>query len=110
MGLLPLPFEIIQKLLPLINDTERNQYLLGKKTTEEVINEISMLSGKVGSYIEMPLLHAFDTWHESDDSIKDWLDEACQQTDHYIHFRSGQGNAENHGFFNKVHHQAEAYD
>jgi len=111
IALLPLPYEIIHALLPIVWKDKSEHGICAEQT----LAEISQLTGQVGLYVEMPLQHPFSEWEkkeipkelpkesltEEDELIKKeyndwmkllqgWLAEANLLTNEYIRIRTSK--------------------
>ena len=105
IALLPLPIEIVKGLLNLLKDVSEipkgsegaeNLTALVKRISpsDKSLSKIMRLSGKVGTYIEMPLEHPYDMWKKNDLQVLDWFEKAFEEADDYIRFRSDNLDAE----------------
>jgi len=101
IGLLPVPFETIKAMLPMVRDEgikELLDYIKPAESeneaeneavwTEQVLKDISELSGQIGMYIEMPLQYPFTQWKKNSNELLEYLNDAIKVTEAYIRCRS----------------------
>jgi len=104
LGLLPLPFEVLKALVPLVLNKKRLCSLAGgdekkKKLVQcitailsprkkgeigDLLKRISSLSGEVNTYIEMPLSKKFGEWKQIKEKQLDDLFDACNSENNQI--------------------------